>query len=243
MPPLTSLPRGSVADAMKAEARAVSAGLRRAVERTGRQVQDTLRAQARAGGFSDGGRAIANAWRLKTFPAPGIVTFHPAAVVFSKMPDAVEAFDRGTPIVARNRKYMAFPTGFNALRGRRGAGGRGGVRVSTTDMTAAGRQAFVIPAKSNRGVFLWCLRVYEGRGLSRRGRNRIRLFVGDATEVMTGHRKGQQQAAREVLAQGFVPMFILVRQVIPRKRLDVDGVRKQAAPLLLSNVLAELNRT
>lgn len=240
MPVLTNIPRGSVADAMKAEARAIAAGLRRAVEQTGRQVQDALRTQVRAAGFSDGGRAMANAWRLKTFPTAGVVTFHPAALVFSKMPEAVNAFDRGEPIVARNRKYLAFPTAYNARHGRRGAGGRAGVRVSSQDMMAAGGQAFVIPAKSSHGVYLWCLRVNEARGLKRRGRNRIRLFVGNATEVLTGHRKGQQEVAREVLARGFVPMFVLVRQVVPRKRLDVDAVRDQAVPLLLANVLAEL---
>ena len=240
MPVLTSIPRNAITDAMKAEARAIAAGLRRAVERTGRQVQEDLRAQVRSAGFKDGGRAMANAWRLKTFPAAGVVTFRPAALVFSKMPEAVQAFDRGEPIVARKRKYLAFPTGYNARGGRRSAGSRGGVRVTTQGMIAAGSQAFILRAKSNRSVFLWCLRVNEARGMKRRGRNRLRLFVGDATEVLTGHRKGQQAMAREVLDRGFVPMFVLVRQVVPRKRLDVDAVRDHAVPLLLTNVLAEL---
>ena len=112
--------------------------------------------------------------------------------------------------------------------------------MTTQAMIAAGSQAFILRAKSNRSVFLWCLRVNEARGMKRRGRNRLRLFVGDATEVLTGHRKGQQAMAREVLDRGFVPMFVLVRQVVPRKRLDVDAVRDHAAPLLLANVLAEL---
>ena len=43
-----------------------------------------------------------------------------------------------------------------------------------------------------------------------------------------------------MLDRGFVPMFVLVRQVVPRKRLDVDAVRDHAVPLLLANVLAEL---
>ena len=152
MPVLTSIPRNAITDAMKAEARAIAAGLRRAVERTGRQVQEDLRAQVRSAGFKDGGRAMANAWRLKTFPAAGVVTFRPAALVFSKMPEAVQAFDRGEPIVARKRKYLAFPTGYNARSGRRSAGSRGGVRVTTQAMIAAGSQAFILRAKSNRSV-------------------------------------------------------------------------------------------
>ena len=63
--------RPSLRAAMDAEIVAIAAGLRRAVTRTGWQVQQELRAQARAGGFKDGGRAIANAWRLRIYPAEG----------------------------------------------------------------------------------------------------------------------------------------------------------------------------
>lgn len=240
MPTSTSSAR--VSDLMRAEARAVAAGLRRAVTRTGQEVQSLLREQVRGAGFKDGGRALANAWRLKIFPAANIETFHPAALVFSKMPEVVDAFDRGMPITVKSRKYLAFPTGHNALNGRRGAAGRGGLRVSTSEMMAARGGAFVIPSRRNRSVSLWCLRVKEARGMTRRGRNRIRLFVGAATEVLTGHRKGRQQAARDLLAQGFVPMFFLVRQVIPRKLLDVGAVRDRAESMLFANVMLELAR-
>jgi serine/threonine protein kinase len=87
---------------------------------------------------------------------------------------------------------------WNALRGRRGASARGGMRVTPEQMMAAKGDAFVIRAKSNPAVRLWCLRVREARGLSRRGRNRVRLWAGPA-EVLTGNRKGRQQAARDLL--------------------------------------------
>ena len=64
---------------------------------------------------------------------------------------------------------------------------------------AAGGLAFILRAKSKRSVFLWCLRVNEARDMRQRAGNRIRLFVGYATEVLTGHRKGQHAMAREVL--------------------------------------------
>ena len=238
----TSPSPGPVSGLMQAEMRAVSEGLRRAVTRTGQEVQSLLREQARGAGFRDGGRAVANAWRLKVFPAPHVTTFHPAAVVSSKTPDIVDAFDRGQPITVKNHKFMAFPTGYNATGGRRNASRRGGMRVTTGEMLSARGQAFIIPSKHNRSVFLWCLRVKEARGLKQRGKNRIRLFVGDATEVMTGHRKGQQQAVRETLAQGFVPMFVLARQVVPRKRFDVAAARDRSESMLMANVLVELSR-
>jgi hypothetical protein len=112
---------GRLREAMKAEVRAVASGLRRAVTATGREVQSELRAQARSAGFKDGGRSIANAWRLNVYPRQGIGTrtLRPAALVSSRMPEVVDAFDSGKTIMARGGKYMAFPTGYNASRGRR----------------------------------------------------------------------------------------------------------------------------
>ena len=233
--------RLSMRAAMEEEIVAIAAALRRAVARTGRQVQQELRAQARAGGFKDGGRAIANAWRLRTYPAEGTAprTWRPAALVYSNAPDIAEAFDKGVPIVAKGKRWLAFPTGWNAIRGRRGASSRGGLRVTPEQMMAAKGDAFVIRSKSNPAVRLWCLRVREARGLSRRGRNRIRLWAGPA-EVLSGNRKGRQQAASDLLVQGFVPMFMLMERVSVRKRLDIGAVRARAAGLLASNVAAEL---
>ena len=235
--------RLSVRATMDEEIIAIAAALRRAVERTGRQVQQELRAQARAGGFKDGGRAIANAWRLRVYPDAGTAprTWRPAALVYSNAPDIVDAFDKGVPIVAKGKHWLAFPTSWNALRGRRGASARGGVRVTPAQMIAARGDAFVIRAKSNPAVRLWCLRVREARGLSRRGRNRIRLWAGPA-EVLTGNRRGRQQAARDLLDKGFVPMFLLMKRVSLRKRLDIAAVRASAAGLLAGNVVAELRR-
>lgn len=234
---------GSLNAAMVQEVRDVSAGLRRAVERTGRAAQAELRAQARATGFRDGGRALANAWRLRVYPPnPSSLTFRPAALVWSNSPDIAEAFDRGVAIVAKRTRYLAFPTGYNAIGGRRNAGRRGGLRITPQQMLRARGQAFVIRSKTNPSVLLWCLRVSEARGLSRRSRNRVRLFVGSGTEVLTGNRRGQQARAREVLAQGFVPMFFLMRRVTPRKRLDIEGVRRLGAAALAAAVATELRR-
>jgi hypothetical protein len=234
---------GRLKPAMQAEVRAVAGALRRAVTTTGAEVQIELRTQARSAGFKDGGRSIANAWRLNLYPAGGVAptTFKPAALVWSRMPTVVTAFDRGATIVARGRTYMAVPTGYNAIGGRR-AGRRGGVRVTPAQMMQAGRrgEAFVLPSKSRPGVSLWCLRVAAATGTSRRTRNRLRLFVGSGTEVLTGHRKGQAQRRQDVQAQGFVPMFLLLKRVTLRKRLDVAGVRSRVPGWFARNAIAEL---
>jgi hypothetical protein len=236
---------GNLRKAMDTEVLKVAGALRRAVTTTGQQVQTELRAQARGGGFKDGGRAVANAWRLKIYPVPGRAptTFKPAALVFSKMPDSVSAFEKGATITAKGGRYLTFPTGYNATRGRRNAGGRGGVRVTPDQMKQAGRrgEAFVIPT-ANPKVRLWCLRVAATTGITQRTRKRIRLFVGASTEVVTGKVKGLQQRRREVLKQGFVPMFFLMRSVTLRKRLDVASVRARAAGLYARNAVSELGR-
>jgi hypothetical protein len=242
MPLLTATLRGDLRAAMEAEVRDAARAMRRGVERAGRDVQAELRAEARSGGFTDRGRAIANSWRLSLYPrAAAPRTLRPAALVWSRAPKLVDAFDRGTPITARGQRYLAFPTGYNAAGGRRSASARGGVMVTPAQMRAARGQAFILRSKSNPAVRLWCLRVRAASGIGRRAR-RLRLFVGPNVEVLGGNRRGQQQRARDILAQGFVPMFFLLRQVRLRKRLDIAAIRRRAPAILARSLAAELGR-
>jgi hypothetical protein len=68
---LTAAISGNLRASLQAEVRQVAGAMRRAVTTAGQQAQAELRAQARGAGFKDGGRAIANTWRLRIFPAPG----------------------------------------------------------------------------------------------------------------------------------------------------------------------------
>jgi hypothetical protein len=251
---VTATIQGSLREAMKAEVREVSAGMRRAVDRTGQQVQAELRNQARGTRFRDGGKGLANAWRVATYPRAGTETFSPAAVVSSNMPEIVDAFEEGKPITVKRQQWLVWPTGYNAALGRRGAGRRGGMRVTPEDMLRAGKgQAFIIGAKRNAGIRLWCLKVRAASGTrrlaatakraARWSRGRLKLIVGAGNaEVATAHGKGQVQRRKELLKQGFVPMFLMAKRVLPGKRLDVEGVRRRAADLLLSNMIQELKR-
>lgn len=244
VPSLRARPLGDFGRALDAQVREVEGAMRRAITTTGQQVQSELRAQARNAGFRDGGRAVANTWRLTIYPGAGRRTLHPAALVWSKMPDVVRAFDQGAVVrPGKGREFLAWPTGYNATRGRRGAGRREGVRVTPEQMMAAGRcgEAFVIRSKSNPNISLWCLRVAGAVGTTQRTRRRVRLFVGTSTEVVTGRVKGLQQRRKEILKQGFVPMFFLSRQVFLRKRLNVDYVRGRAPGILAAAVRAELD--
>lgn len=81
----------------------------------------------------------------------------------------------------------------------------------------ASRQAFLRPFR-NGGGYVWCLKVQRAQGT---GRRRTRLVAGGLTEVATSNRRGREAWAQGLLAQGFVPMFLLMRQVRMVPRFDM----------------------
>jgi hypothetical protein len=230
---------GNLRAAMDAEVVRVAAALKRAVTTAGQQTQADLRAQARGAGFKDGGRSIANAWRLKVYPTSGVGlrSFKPAADVTSNMPDVVAVFDKGITITVKKSRYLAIPTPINRAGNRRtGRDGRFEVRVTPLEMFRSG--GFVIPT-SNPRVRLWCLPLRQEA--TKRGR--VKLFAGRYVQVLTGNRKGAQAARKAYAAdRKFVPMFFLMRQVNLRKRLDIAAVRALAPGRFARAAAQELAR-
>lgn len=231
--------QGDLKAAMQAEVKRVAGAMRRGITTAAQQTQADLRAHARGASFKDGGRAMANAWRMAVYPRAR-ETLKPAALVFSRMPDVVAAFDKGAVVRTKKGKYLAWPTGYNAALGRRNAGRRGGLRVTPEQMVQAGKrnEAFVIPSKANPRVSLWCLRITQ----EVRGRRGVKVYVGRGVEVATGRVKGLQQKRRELLSKGFIPMFFLARQVTLRKLLDIAAVRALAAGRYARAAASELAR-
>ena len=88
-----------------------------------------LRETARAAAFTNQIPAFAAApdvyrQRLyaQVFPRAG-QSLRPAGLVWTKVPNVIDAFERGALIRAEGgRKFLAIPTGFNAARGHRGRG-------------------------------------------------------------------------------------------------------------------------
>lgn len=229
---------GNLRKAMEGEVRRVASSLKRAVTTAGQEAQAELRSQARSAGFKDGGRAIANSWRLAVFPRPGVGpdSFRPAASVNSRMAEVVDIFDKGAVITAKGHKYLAIPTPINRTGTRRTNNGKYPTRVTPQEMFRA--KAFIRPTKNPR-VFLWCLRLRTET--SKRGR--VRLYAGQYAQVLTGNRKGQQAARKEYAAQRtFVPMFFLMRQVTLRRRLNIEQVRAKAPGVFAREAVRELSR-
>jgi len=226
---------GNLKAAMQAEVAKVSGALRRAVITAAKEAQGELRAQARATGFRDGGRAMANAWRMEVYPRTAKTTLRPAALVYSKMPDAVEGFDKGAFIHANGDKYLAWPTPINRT-GTRRVNGKLPVRVTPVEMFRSG--GFVVKTRKP-GLKLWCLPLTSRK--TRRGRTQI--FAGPYARVMTANRKGAE-AFRAAYARdrSFVPMFFLAKAVSLRKRLDIAAVRARASRAYARAATAELSR-
>jgi hypothetical protein len=222
---------GSLAAILAAEVRAgeraVTRGVRSETERLKRELREQV-----VSAFGARGRGIANAWRSRVFPETG-ESLNAAGLVWSKVPTIIHAFEHGALIRARGGRFLAIPTGFNAVGGRRGRAS-GGLRVTPQQMVAS-RQAFLRPFKSGRG-FVWCLPVRRGE---RVGRRRAPLIAGGLAAVATARRRGAAAWQAELLRQGFVPMFLLVPQVQLTRRLDVRGAAERALARLPAAIVRE----
>ncbi|MFN7174985.1 MAG: DUF6441 family protein [Thermaurantiacus tibetensis] len=227
---------GDLRQALAAEVRAGEQAAMRAVRAETEQVKQDLRRQVTSS-FGGNARGIANAWRSLVFPRSG-QSLRPAGLVWSKVPNVIDAFERGALIRAKGgRKFLAIPTGFNAARGRRGRGEKG-MRVTPAQMVASG-QGFIRSFQSGRG-FVWCLPLRQGGQTGRR--RRTRLIAGGLTEIGTGNRKGREAWARGMLARGMVPMFLLLPQVKLAKRLDVKGAAERGLRRLPRRFVAAWER-
>lgn len=226
---------GDIAKYMKRETEGGARAATRVMGEETRRLQLDLRAQVSAA-FGAKGRGIGNAWRARTFPRrPSLGA---AGLVWSKVPAIVNAFDKGALIRPKGgRKFLAIPTGFNADRGRRGRA-NGGMRVTPRQMVAS-RQAFMRPFKSGKG-FVWCLPLKKGEQTKKQ--RRTRLMAGNVAEVGTGNRKGREAWARGLLAQGMVPMFLLLPAVKLPKRLDIRRPAEQAAARIPGRFITEWDR-
>jgi hypothetical protein len=223
---------GDLRQLLAAELRAGERAAMAAIRAETEQVKAELRQQVTSA-FGGNARGVANAWRSQVFPTSG-ESLRPAGLVFTKLPNVIDAFERGVTIRPKGgRKFLAIPTGFNRQGGRRGAK----PRVTPAQMVASG-QGFLRPFKSGRG-FVWCLPVRQGQ---RTGRGRAPLIAGGIARVVTSRRKGAAAWQQSLLAQGFVPMFLLLPQVALAKRLDVKGAAERGLRRLPRRFVATWER-
>jgi hypothetical protein len=68
------------------------------------------------------------------------------------------------------------------------------------------------------------------------------LIAGGVAEVGAGNRKGREAWARGLLAQGLVPMFLMLPAVKLPKRLDIRKPAEQAAARIPGRFVAEWDK-
>ncbi len=170
------------------------------------QVKADLRRQVTTA-FPGNARGIANAWRSMIFPRSG-QSLRPAGLVFTKVPNVIDAFERGALIRAKGGgKFLAIPTGFNAARGRRGSRGKG-MRVTPAQMVASARLS-LRPFKSDRASCgaCRCARASRLGGVAGPGSWRA------ASPMSAPPNARAARPGARLLEQGMGPMFLLLPQV------------------------------
>jgi hypothetical protein len=176
----------------------IARGARTAAERQAARSKVLLRQDVIAGGL---GEKIANAWRADIYPKSASARTHaPAVQVYTKAPNIVTGFGQDTLIQHHDGLYLAIPTKNTPRVGRRNA--------SPVEVEA---------------IFDQDLIFFPGRGQQR-------LAFVDAVKSKSGkkwRRATSARTKRQNRKAELVLMFVMVRQVHLRKRLDWQDIFAQ----------------
>ena len=168
-----------------------------------------LRAQVESAGL---GGKLAKTWQGRVYPTDGD-SLNPSAFIWSKAAKLVDAYDRGAYISPRDgRRYLALPTKNVPRKGR-------GWLMTPLDVETSFNQDLIVRPGRRPGTLLAFVNVLPARS-----------------------QKGYRRATKQRLAQGrplkLVLMFVLVRDVRVRRRLDIETVARLWAsryPALLAS--------
>mgnify|MGYP001290592315 FL=1 len=179
----------------------------RSVTAAMRQVTEGLKSDLRADVVDSGlGQRLANTWRGKTFPESG-ASIEAASFVWSKAPNIVDAFNRGVPIIARNRRFLAVPT----------------PDAGVSHTTVKNKRLTPAIWETETGVKLRFV-----------PRGRHALLVTDAHYVRQPTRWRRRKSFKPIRTpliggRRFLVIFVLVPMVNPGKRLDIEGIAQRWA--------------
>lgn len=167
----------------------------------GREVQLEWRRQIGAAGL---GTRLSNSIRARAYPEQA-ASLNAAALVWTKAPEIIDAFNRGVTIRGRDGFWLAIPL-------PAAGAGRGGRRITPGEW------------QFRTGIRL--------RFVYRRGRTA--LLVADEARVRkrgTVARKGGRRRQRDGILPGAqtVPVFLLVPQVTLQKRLNLYPAAERIA--------------
>lgn len=209
---------GNLAEALKAEVAAGERAAMKAVRNVSDRAKLRLRDQVTGAGM---GPRLANTWRANVYPSHG-QSLNAAALVFTKAPIIVRAFDEGVTIRSKEGFWLAIPT--DAVPKNVSFNDASGVRQNRKRVTPGGleralgvRLRFVYrPGKAS-------LLVLDDARINKRG------FARQASKTAIAKQRGVAT----------VVMFILVPQVRLPKRFDVAKVEATALSELETEIVTQ----
>ena len=200
---------GNLHEFMKRQAMAAEAAVTAGVREVSLAAKSDLAAQVVSAGL---GVKMSRTWKAVFYPK-GKKSISAAGLVYADMPKVIHAFNDNAVIQSPHGFYLAIPTDAAPKRGTNGKR----IRPSTFPEETLGRLRFVYrPGK-------------------------VSLLVVDGLKAGAGVRGKFRKAPASALRSGrgvtTVVMFLLVRQVRLRKRLDVQQVADRRAPELGQAIL------
>ena len=214
--------RGTLKEALRAEYRTLERSVKAAIHENGQNLKGKLRQDTTRAGL---GPRVGNAWRARTYPT-GSASAGAAAVVWSKAPKIILNFELAREIRPKNKKFLAIPTEAARRSGFTGPGGTGksfvrGTRQQFTVGRAGAtrsRSARLSPSNFPAGK-LGKLRFIP----TKKGGVLVLDKAVKTFSRKTGDQSGFRRAGPKSRSQGgSVIMFVLVRNVRPRKKLNVQ---------------------
>lgn len=207
---------GNLNEFLKAEVAAGERAAMSAMRNVAGRAKLRLRDQINSAGM---GPRLANTWRDEVYPRRG-QSLNPAALIFTKAPLIIRAFNEGATITAVNKQYLAIPT--DAV-------------PKNVTIAAPGdqfRRRRVTPQRLEQALGI------KLRFVPRPGKGGL-LVLDNARLTKKGLAR---QASKTAIVKGRVAtvvMFILVPQVKLSKRFDVEKVEAQAEAELETEFLAQ----
>lgn len=196
MPGIQVTVLGDLEEELIAEVKAAERAVTAAIRLAGAGVKAGWRAQIASAGL---GERLARTIRDKYYPKSG-ESIEAAALVYSRAPHIVGAFDQGVTIRSRDGFWLAIPT---PTAGKGAKGGR--ITPGEWEQRNGRRLKFVY----------------------RRGRPGLLVDTGDVLpRARVMKRDGTSRAARGFRNRSVI-VFVLVPQARLRKRLDLDSVARE----------------
>lgn len=189
--------------------REAEAAVTRGVFAAGRGLRDDWRGQVRAAGL---GSRLASTVRQADFPRSG-ASLRAASLVWTKAPEILHAFDGGVLIRGKDGLWLAIP-------------------LPAAGVTGLGRQR-ITPWRWEQRTGMRLRFVFRRNGPS--------LLVADDARLnsrgLAAAKGGRRRRDGILTGAQTVPVFLLLRQVKMPKKLDLDGLAREATARLPGAIL------